>query len=164
MQIRYLDKKDDRYAISRIYEEGWKHAYKGIIPDDYLNRIKPGQWANNLDIEGWHNLVCIENDSYIATSTFSRSRDDSYPDWGEIISIYVLPEYIGKGYGNKLLKTALDELKKMGFNDVFLWVLEENHQARSFYEKNGFMPNGDRSVIKLGGKELTEVRYIFHFE
>ena len=164
MQIRYLDKKDDRYAISRIYEEGWKHAYKGIIPDDYLNRIKPGQWANNLDIEGWHNLVCIENDSYIATSTFSRSRDDSYPDWGEIISIYVLPEYIGKGYGNKLLKTALDELKKMGFNDVFLWVLEENHQARSFYEKNGFIYNGDRSVIKLGGKELTEVRYIFHFE
>ena len=164
MQIRYLDKKDDRYAISKIYEEGWKHAYKGIIPDDYLNRIKPGQWANNLDIEGWHNLVCIENDSYIATSTFSRSRDDSYPDWGEIISIYVLPEYIGKGYGNKLLKTALNELKKMGLNDVFLWVLEENHQARSFYEKNGFIYNGDRSVIKLGGKELTEVRYIFHFE
>ncbi|MBP5280747.1 MAG: GNAT family N-acetyltransferase [Erysipelotrichaceae bacterium] len=164
MQIRYLDKKDDRYAISRIYEEGWKHAYKGIIPDDYLNRIKPGQWANNLDIEGWHNLVCIENESYIATSTFSRSRDERHPDWGEIISIYVLPEYIGKGYGNKLLKTALNELKKMGFNDVFLWVLEDNHQARSFYEKNGFIYNGDRSVIKLGGKELTEVRYFFHFE
>lgn len=34
MEIRYINDKDDRIAISDIYEESWKHTYKGIIPQE----------------------------------------------------------------------------------------------------------------------------------
>ena len=30
MEIRLFQKNDDIYAISRIYEQSWKFAYKGI--------------------------------------------------------------------------------------------------------------------------------------
>ena len=49
MDIRYIDSTDDRRSISRVYENSWKEAYKGIIPADYLNSIPKGQWAPKLE-------------------------------------------------------------------------------------------------------------------
>ncbi|WP_218015478.1 hypothetical protein [Dialister micraerophilus] len=50
MEIRYITNSDDRLAISKIYEESWKYAYKGIIPQEYLNSIPEGRWSKNFDI------------------------------------------------------------------------------------------------------------------
>lgn len=33
MEIRHIKKEDNRFAISRIYEESWKFAYQDIIPE-----------------------------------------------------------------------------------------------------------------------------------
>lgn len=65
-------------------------------------------------------MVCVENGEYIGTSSFCKSRFEKYPDSGEVISIYFLPDFIGKGYGHQLLGRVLDELKKQGFTEVFL--------------------------------------------
>ena len=79
-----------------------------------------------------------------------------------MISLYLLPEYMGKGYGNRLLETAVTELRKQGYANVFLWVLEENDRARRFYERFGFSPTGDITEIELGGKALREIRYVLN--
>ena len=163
MKIRYLEPSDDRKAVSRIYENSWKYAYKGIIPDGYLDSIREGRWAGNLDIQGWSTLVLLEDGEYVGTCSFSAARSPEYPGSGEIISIYLLPEYTGRGYGAMLLETALCELGKQGYDDVYLWVLEENWNARRFYEKNGFEFSGDIAEITIGGKVLREVRYVFRF-
>lgn len=160
MEIRYIDALDDKEAISRIYEESWKAAYCGIIPQDYLDAIPKGRWIKNLDIPEWHTMVCVENGEYIGTSSFCKSRFKQYPDFGEVISIYFLPDYMGKGYGRILLKTVLNELKKQGFSEVFLWVLEENIRARRFYEKYGFSYTGEYLDDNIGGKDIREVRYV----
>ena len=163
MEIRYLTPSDDRKAVSRIYEQSWKHAYQGIIPQDYLDAIQEGRWAGNLDIPGWQNTVCLENGGYIGTSCFSRSRMPQYPDAGEVISIYLLPEYIGKGYGRRLMEAVMEELGKQGFREAFLWVLEENTRARHFYERFGFECTGECLDARIGGKPLREVRYVYRF-
>jgi len=163
MEIRLINKNDDKKAISRIYEESWKTAYNGIIPQDYLESIPEGRWVNNLEKPEWNTMVCIENGSYIGTSSFCKSRFKEYPDEGEIISIYFLPEYWGKGYGKKLFEAVLDELKKLGFEAVFLWVLEDNIRARSFYESVGFKCTTDYRSDNIGGKNLKEVRYTYKF-
>ena len=164
MDIRYINPADNKRLISRIYEESWKYAYSDIIPRPYLDSIPDGQWANKLDNPEWFTLVCIEDGKYVGTSSFCKSRFESYPDAGEVISIYFLPEYIGKGYGKKLLKTVLSELQKKGFNEVFLWVLEENNRARHFYENIGFVNSGDYRDDCIGGKDLKEIRYVYRYE
>lgn len=161
MEIRYITSSDDRNKISKIYEDSWRYAYRGIIPQDYLDAIPVGHWKNNLDIPGWNTMVFILNGEYIGTSSFSRSRFEKYPDSGEIISIYLMPEYIGKGYGKKLLDAVINELRKQGFQEVFLWVLEENRRARQFYENYGFEHDNDYMENKIGGKKLREIRYVF---
>ena len=161
IQIRYIEPTDNRIAISKIYEESWKYAYNGIIPQDYLDSIPEGQWVSNLDNPGRKTLICIDDDRFIGTSSFGKSRFEKYNDWGEIISIYLLPDYLGKGYGKILLQAAISELEKMGYKKIFLWVLRENIRAKHFYERFGFSRTDDCIDDNIGGKELQEIRYIY---
>lgn len=45
MTIRPQCSTDDPLAISRVYEESWKTAYRGIIPASYLDSIPAGHWV-----------------------------------------------------------------------------------------------------------------------
>lgn len=162
MEIRYINSFDDRNQISKIYEDSWRYAYRGIIPQGYLDKIPKGHWSKNFDIPYWNTVVCIYDGKYIGTSSFCESRFENYKNLGEIISIYLLPEYIGLGYGKKLLDFVIAQLKEKGYNEVFLWVLEENETARNFYEKYGFKLDNDYLEDTIGGKKLKEVRYVLN--
>ena len=148
-------------TISNIYEESWKCAYKGTIPPDSLDSIPEGRWSSSVDNPDWKTLLCIEDGKIIGTCSFCKSRIEQFHNWGEIISIYLLPNYIGKGYGKALMKSALSALKMQGYEKILLWVLEENIRARHFYEQSGFSPTDDFINDTIGGKELREIRYIF---
>ncbi len=97
--------------------------------------------------------------SGISSLSCCRSRSSDFSDLGEIISIYLLPQYIGKGYGKPLLDAAVGGLEQSGFDDIFLWVLEDNLRARRFYEKAGFTPSGIYLDDTIGRKELKEIQY-----
>lgn len=161
IQIRYITPNDDRVAISKIYEESWKYAYQGIIPQEYLDSIPEGRWVSNLNSTGRKTFVCICNEKLVGVCSFGKSRYDQFDDWGEIYSIYLLPDYMGKGYGKTLIESAILELKKLGYEDVFLWCLEKNTTARHFYEQFGFLLTDDFLDTTIGGKDLREVRYIY---
>lgn len=161
MEIRYLNQNDDLFEISNIYESSWKYAYKKIIPQDYLDSISKGRWANSINREGMNNLVLIEDGLIVGTASFCKSRWEQYSDFGEIVSIYLLPDYIGKGYGSHLLKRCIEQLNKLGFTKLLLWVLEDNTRARRFYEKNSFNCSNEYLNDSIGGKEIREVMYTY---
>ena len=160
MEIRPLRETDSRLEVSRIYEESWKFAYQGIVPQAYLDRIPAGLWAASLDQGGRWSLVLEEGGRLIGTSSAGPSRWPDYPGFGEVVSLYLLPEYMGRGYGGPLLEAAVDTLAEQGFRDMLLWVLEENRRARRFYEKHGFRPAGHVMEQEIGGKCLREVLYL----
>jgi GNAT superfamily N-acetyltransferase len=58
---------------------------------------------------------------------------------------YVLPEYWGTGVADELHEAAL--AAQPDCPELRLWVLEENHRARRFYEKRGWRPNGETRVV-----------------
>ena len=132
-----------------------------IIPQDYLDSIPTGRWANSINKIGMNNLVVIENGNIIGTASFCKSRWEQYSNYGEIVSIYFLPAYMGKGYGQHLLKKCIEELNGLGYDNILLWVLEENQRARRFYEKNGFTCSEIFLNDNIGGKELREVMYYY---
>ncbi len=160
MEIRFLSSKDSLPDISNIYESSWKYTYKDIIPQHFLESIPKGKWAGSITKEGMHSLVMTEQGRIIGTATFCQSRWAQYPDYGEIVSIYFLPDCIGKGYGRHLLNRCTEELNRIGFQKILLWVLEDNQRARRFYEKNGFRCTGEYRNDVIGGKPLREVLYL----
>lgn len=162
MEIRKVTPADDFAALSRIYALSWKTAYKGIIPQQYLDELSETRWADILSSGSWDSFVAIVDDGkYIGTSSISPAREEAMHGWGEIISIYLLPDYFKKGYGKLLLDAAVSELAKSGYDKIYLWVLENNANAKTFYEKNGFSPTSDKMPINIGGKDLIEMRYIY---
>lgn len=56
---------------------------------------------------------------------------------------------------------VIAELKNSGYENIFLWVLEENIGARRFYERFGFQRTDDYLDDNIGGKTLREIRYIY---
>lgn len=162
MEIRYVTSMDNPLDISEIYEKSWKCAYRDIIPTDYLDSIPKGRWANSITKVGMHSLVITENNRIIGTASFCKSRWKQYNEYGEIVSIYFLPEYMGKGYGHYLLNACIEELKKSGYHKILLWVLEENQRARKFYENNGFVCTDNILYDNIGGKDLREMMYLLN--
>lgn len=159
MEIRYMNQNDDLFAVSNVYEQSWKYAYRGIIPQAYLDSIPAGRWASGIARENMKSLLLLENQCIIGTAAICKSRWEEYPDFGEIVSIYLLPEFMGRGYGAALFRRCTEELHAQGYDKILLWVLEENARARRFYEKNGFVCAEVYREDSIGGKALREVLY-----
>ena len=58
---------------------------------------------------------------------------------------YVLPRWWGSGVADELHDAALQSMPDCP--ELRLWVLEENHRARRFYEKHGWRENGETRVV-----------------
>lgn len=159
MEIRPTHPQDDFHAIADIYVQSWQKGYKGIVPQDYLDSLSPFHWENLLKNGPLQSLVAVEKDCYVATASVSKNRDEKMEGWGEIVSFYVLPDHWKKGIGSELMTAVKKTLLVTGFPRMYLWVLKDNHRARSFYEKNGFTLNGAEMSITIQEKILQEVRY-----
>lgn len=59
-------------------------------------------------------------------------------NFAHIREVQVLEEFRGQGVGRELTVYALDRLKTLGTNDVFLATAETNNTARRLYESLGF--------------------------
>lgn len=150
---------DEVSEVAKIYEDSWKFAYRGILPDDFLNGIVVDNWIPYLSRNPEASRVLRVDDRAVATISFGPARDWSRPGWGEIVSIYVRPESERKGYGSALLRYAVNDLRSRGYDRIYIWTLEQNRKACAFYEKEGFSYSGNSAETEIGGKKLAVLRY-----
>lgn len=160
---------DDAEEVERLRVAGWQTAYRDILPDDYLNRMRvDGERRRRHMIEQAAaeppsvlvESVAVQGGAIVGWVAGGRCRDADRPGpgQGEIYAIYVLPEWWGRGAGRLLMAHAVRALTEAGHGDITLWVLEANQQARRFYAAAGFRPDGTRKLLDLGGP-VYEVRY-----
>lgn len=74
----------------------------------------------------------------------------------EIVRIYLLNQYVGKGWGRQLMQHCLDYARQQGHRAVWLGVWEHNQTARAFYEKLGFTAIGWH-VFSFGGERQRDI-------
>lgn len=153
---------DDAEKIAYVRSASWRAAYAGIVPDEYLKNISLDTRADKFraDIAGNPdmNFFVAELDrNVIGILILSKCRDKDVSNAGEIDGIYLLPEYIGKGYGTDMIRFSVSFLANAGFDSIYLWVLEENNQARKFYQKCGFSADGSKKKMNIG-KHLNVIR------
>ena len=158
--IRPLERGDSLEAVSAVYARSWREAYQGIVPQSYLDRLEDGFWLPALKKLRRDSLAAEIDGALVGTVCAVPARDSRWPDWGEIVSLYLLPEDQRQGIGTLLLKAAMDRLRQRGFSDIYLWVAEKNGRARRFYEAQGFTLAPERTSTVLDGETVREVRYI----
>jgi ribosomal protein S18 acetylase RimI-like enzyme len=74
----------------------------------------------------------------------------------EIVRLYAVKEWIGRGVGAALMRACLDEARTRGCDVIWLDVWEHNLRARAFYRKWGFSEAGTQP-FKLGDDMQTDL-------
>lgn len=69
-----------------------------------------------------------------------------------LVSMYVAPEYTGRGIGRTLVDTVLQDARTTGLELIILTVTDSNRQAIALYEKAGFSSFGtEPDAIRVNG-------------
>lgn len=153
----------DAAVISRIIAASWRSAYQGLIDDAYLARLPEEYWLPSmrswLDSGRMYGLIAEENGFPVGSVIFGRGRDAGFDVCGEIVSLYVLPEVMGKGIGSALLTSALRALQEDGYSQVYLWAIQGNDRADRFYIRHGFRRTEACIRYKIGLQDVADIRY-----
>ncbi|MFE3575572.1 GNAT family N-acetyltransferase [Lysinibacillus sp. NPDC059133] len=164
MKIRKANIQDAQ-GIGKVHVDSWRTTYKGILPDDFLNKLSYEQrtelWKKNISDASNYVLVAEnEQDEIIGFATGGTRKTNSVPNATDLTSIYLLEEYQGLGIGKQLLKEIFAYFKQKGYKKVFVEVLAEN-KTRDFYEYYGaqYVNNIE---IKIGGKIVEELIYVWN--
>ncbi len=153
----------DAAAIAQVRVDTWRVAYRGIVPDEYLDSLsyekRMGTWRDRMEtISNWFTYVAENDESQVVGFVEGGTERSGHPLYtGEIAAIYVLPGYHRRGVGRQLMAVAAEHLLRQGHCALRLWVLAAN-PSRRFYEALGGEPAGEREVT-IGGVSLPEVVY-----
>lgn len=164
---------DDAFGIAVVHVRSWQAAYRGLLPQDFLDDLDPVRRA-----EGWRQMLAdgaadggtgtggtvlvADGDHGVAGFahlTASRDPDADPETVGEVTAIYLLPEFWGTGIGRRLMAESLETLRAAGFREATLWVLDTNQRARRFYEAGGWRADGAVKRETVGGATRNEARY-----
>jgi GNAT superfamily N-acetyltransferase len=77
---------------------------------------------------------------------------------GFLSTLYVVPSHQGSGVGSALHDLALERLRAQGNDVAKLWTLEENWNARRYYEKRGWTLTEETRVVPFPPQPL-DVQY-----
>lgn len=161
---------DDVPELARVNIAAWRSAYRGIVPDEFLDCMDSAR--RELGWSRW--LAQPEPDAvFVATNGRSdrvaayasvcavREREDAHPSLptGELAAIYADPAVWRRGAGQAVHEAAIDALRRFGFRHAVLWVLEDNAAAQAFYRRHGWTSDGVREEFEVGGQRPWEVRY-----
>ncbi|MET9730910.1 GNAT family N-acetyltransferase [Streptomyces sp. NPDC006458] len=156
----------DRVAEIRV--GGWRSAYRGLMPQPYLDSLSVAADADR------HRARFVAADSVAVNLVAEREPGGEIVGWAchgpyrdgevrttdaELYAIYVAPEHYGDGVGRALLAESVRRCTAAGHARMLLWVLRENIRARRFYERAGFAADGAEEPFEAGGALVPEVRY-----
>lgn len=80
---------------------------------------------------------------------------------GQIRMFGISPKLQGKGYGVKLMDTAMEYCKKMNYDNLILWTADICQAARHLYAKYGFVLTETKSNNIWADYSITEEKWKF---
>jgi GNAT superfamily N-acetyltransferase len=168
MQLRPAEPADAG-EVGGVHVRSWQVGYRGLLPDDYLDRLQPEERARSYlfgscDPARPHTIVAAEEEVICGFATTAPARDVDVPGHGELCALYVDPPSWGRGIGQALISAARQRLAGDGFDHAVLWVLVANRRARRFYEADGWVADGSRRDDQVWGAKVDEVRYRRHLD
>jgi GNAT superfamily N-acetyltransferase len=158
-------RRRDAHGIAEVHVASWRHAYRGLLPDEYLDRLSVAEReaehrARLADQEPGSGTLVVNLSGIVGFASFARSRDeDATPQTGEVPAIYLHPDVIGTGAGRRLFEETVGALREAGYERASLWVLEANEGARRFYERAGWRWDGSVSRHDFDCANRPVVRY-----
>src|SRR2546422_363251 len=154
--------EEDAPAIGIVHVLAWQAAYRGQMPDNYLDALsaedRAGMWRRAIaEPPGQRSVLVAEGDGGVVG--FAAVGPSGTEVIGELYAINVDPSAWGRGAGRALLKGAESELRALGYDEAGLWVLHGNDRARRFYAAGWWIDERSDRTQEVLGVTVPEIRY-----
>lgn len=163
---------DDAGQLGEVGVRAWQWAYRGLMPDDVLESLRPESraraWRSWLQgdagpsFEAW---VAVEGDKVVGYAAGSEARDEEQVPRGtmELRMIYLLEEHVGTGIGSRLIETVEANWRAQAAPRAILWMLGTNERTRRFYERHGWSADGTEGSHEIAtGVQVPSIRMSKH--
>jgi len=133
---------DDARAIAELHADSWRRHYRGAYSDAFLDHDAAGYllplWTERLGtplprartiLAEWHGRV----------AGLAHTLLDEDPTWGALLdNLHVAHGLKRRGIGTRLLTLTRQAVRDWSASSgLYLWVLEQNSDARAFYAAQG---------------------------
>jgi GNAT superfamily N-acetyltransferase len=153
----------DADEIVQVRSASWRAAYRGIVSDEALAQLPEvaserfvrhlatrREYATTFVAEKGPNVIGF---AMIGWDTRESSPEEAGPGTpGEVQAIYVHPDHWGRGAGYALMRESHRWLAERGMLPVRVWELVDNDIGRRFYDRYGFVPDGERGTYEIEGE------------
>lgn len=161
----------DAAAIGALQVRSWRRAYRGIVPDAFLDDLAEDawlerwtDWLGGAGPEGVHRLVstATEDGPPVAVAACGPAIEPTAARTGQLYVLYADPPSWGHGHGSALLRRVHELLAADGHTDALLWVAAANARSIGFYERHGWARDGGTQREEVAGATFDEVRMVRH--
>jgi ribosomal protein S18 acetylase RimI-like enzyme len=155
---------DDLPIIAAIFLRCWTISYASVLSESSRESFTPESaeqlWRTSIETPGdKQTFLLLDGENIVGVFRIGSDKDDV--SRGHLFSLYVDPEYAGRGFGKKGLQEAKSRIAGRGFSEMTLWVFADNEIANSLYLKNGFTPTGkSRTTPQWAALEIELIAYL----
>ena len=142
---------DDAPRIADLHTRSWRSAYRGLLPDAYLDgpllQERLIHWSAKLPQAQADDFVLIAEEAekpvgFVSVWCNPASKaDDPYGNYpGAFVdNLHVHPEQRGQGLGRQLLLKSIEHAQSLPDCEpsLWLWVMAKNVRALGFYRALG---------------------------
>jgi hypothetical protein len=157
----------DSGRIAALHAASWRCAYRGILPDAYLDggafEERRRHWERRLAAADAGRRAVILGEREGELVGFVCVLLDEDPGWGACLdNLHVRPDLRGRGLGDRLFAAAAAWVRVMAPGEpLHLWVFKANAAARRFYDCRGGRLAGEALQRLPGGVRVASLRYIW---
>jgi GNAT superfamily N-acetyltransferase len=143
----------DALAVARVHVRAWQAGYRGLMPDAYLDALRPEDRAARYTFDrpdGPRTTVALVDDAIVGFATIRSA---------ELAALNVDPSAWGTGIGRALIAHARASLLASGATHAHLWLLAGNTRAARFYSLDGWTTDDTRRSETIWGITVDEIQY-----
>jgi len=159
MIIRNIEEKDYE-GKGYVHYQSWIETYTGLMEESYLSKHTLEKCILMAKKYPDRTITAEVNQKVVGFANYGPTRDEDQHS-GEVMAIYVLKDYQKQGIGKALMDECMSRLND--YQKIIVWVLSSNQKSIDWYERYGFIQDGNMKKIRVTENyELEEIRLIYH--
>ena len=149
MTVEYRDASPaDAEQVAAVFRgcfiDTFGHLYQRTDLDSFLSEHTGDHWADQLRDPAFGVRLAEEDGRIIGFAKVGPLKLPVEPGGQtlELRQLYVLGPWQGQGVAAALMDWVVDEARRRSADELYLSVFTENHRARRFYVRYGFVEVG----------------------
>lgn len=140
--IKYtIGNRDDCTRIAELHAQSWKHHYRGIMSDQYLDEEIDDErlevWTDRFDRQNPNQMVILATSNEKLCGFACHFLDYNSIHGNYLDNLHVSNEFQGQGIGRKLMQLSIRHCMQFDKKSYYLWVFAQNVDAIEFYRRLG---------------------------